>query len=396
MKISISKNKGPLYFRVYLSLIGWYCFHSILASSYTTSFFGINISSASILIRYLIPLLLIGLFLFKIGKKPEMSIHQALLIGCICITFCVIFCTIPSVDLIMTVMFVIAFPAGIDLKRVAKVFYIWCTIGILCVVGSFHYGLIPEYVRKRGILLRHSAGFVSANAFANSVAYTALAYLYYRIDRWKVWDSIFLFVLDIYIYMQTRSRMSCLFILAICIFGLLYKKIKKAVIINAICLFDSWLSGIFTVFIIGIVKIFSGKMNSPIYQIINSFVSDRLKFSIQYFNKYGIHVLGQRIQTISIRESAVSSAKWAGIDCSYMNILIRYGIITGFGFMLFYFWLGKRLNKRADLTGAFIVFLILIFSLTENCLYQIQNNFTLFILAHEIYAKIEHHVDKYK
>lgn len=63
-----------------------------------------------------------------------------------------------------------------------------------------------------------------------------------------------------------------------------------------------------------------------IYKRINTLLSGRLELGYQGFKDYGVTLFGQPIEMIGLGGTTIKPEEYFFIDCSYINILLRYGL----------------------------------------------------------------------
>ena len=82
-----------------------------------------------------------------------------------------------------------------------------------------------------------------------------------------------------------------------------------------------------------------------------------------------------------LREATAKNVEWAGIDNSYVFILIKYGVIVFVMFFMGFVYTALELKKRNDYLGALYLIVICLIGLTENVMYNIAINYGIIIFA---------------
>lgn len=372
------KNKiiiGYFYeFIVYL-----YAFIKIISSSFIEKFLIFNISNISYYFNFFCIFALITVFFLqnKISvKKFIISGVYALIVGLISAKYI-------DMNLIITFLLIVTFPKDIKLNLLIKRLFFVSVIAIVIVLTESKFGLIMDRTFIQHNALRHSCGFVSANTFANNVALCMLMYIYCKFERWNIKKTIFWIVIISCVYYYSRSRLALLISIFAIILALLLKttnkhnKIKKIIYNLAICIIP-FLS-IFCIFIS--IYFTYNPQKTELYSVVDNIFTGRLSWIIKYNNEYGIHFLGNKIETVSIKESMKTGEGWKNIDNAYINFSIKYGILFLFLFNYLYITLGRYVKKKQELKDAIMIISIGIIGITENFLIIVPYNFTAFFIA---------------
>lgn len=327
----------------------------------------------------LVSLLLLFLFFinYKFNKKSLLIIAFSMLL--------MFFILTQNFDkrLLVLILLLISLPKKITFKHIAGVLFFGNTVSLLIVILLSNVGLIYDYSFLRNNVIRHGLGFVSANSVSNLVTSTIIIFSYYKKDNWKILYSIISIVILAFINQLTDSRLAFLLglltILFVSTFKFLnYSKSIKKVIIKI----SKYLFAFLFVFFI-IFSIYLSKHNDfEYYYVINDFFSGRLNEIISFYNLYGFHLFGSHIYTVGIRQAAEMGIKWVGIDTSYINYTIRYGLLLMTFISYGYYKLGNYFENNNLLYEAIVVCLICIMGITENIIFLPYYNISLFWIYH--------------
>ncbi len=359
----------------------------LLNSTYVRNVFNIDLDVWNKLINWSMPFLLLFLFLFEF-KSSAIRMKELIVELIVLFILFVNFLMSRNATLIISILFMITYPRSSDIKSLAKYISKVLLVFTACILVGCMIGILPDIiVTGHSGSIRHSFGFVSHNAFSNIVAIGLLIYFYGQIEDWQLWNSISYIIIAILVYSFANSRMATLIILILSVSGPIYKKMKSWRVSKIFYIMTSWLFPIFFIVSYALVVYMSGHENSVLYNELNSALSGRIHYAIYYLYTYGLSFVGQKIETVGIYEANTQGVSWMGLDTSYLMIPIQFGILFLLLFIMGYYVLGKQLRKDFDLAGALVAVLFLVYGLTENCLFGIQYNFSMFLLANALLAR---------
>ena len=90
---------------------------------------------------------------------------------------------------------------------------------------------------------------------------------------------------------------------------------------------------------------------------LNTFFSGRIGEMYIFYNQYGITLFGQTIYTIGIKDAIILGQKWTGLDTSYLNYTLRYGIIFMSFISIMYIKIGNYIKREKMLVDAIYIIL---------------------------------------
>lgn len=199
-------------------------------------------------------------------------------------------------------------------------------VAVLVVVGSHAIGLIGQvYDNDRN---RGSLGFGWVTFLSHYNLMLVIGYSILRQTRIRNAEIFILLAVSVFIFYKTGSRNSFVLAIAYICLMLVFKCFKHwnagkvacgiAAISFPICALASWFLFVtinpYTLFGTGL----------------NSFFSGRISLTQQALDLYGVNLFGSIVQWVTqsgIRSGAYASSQYLYVDCSYMNILINYGLV---------------------------------------------------------------------
>lgn len=221
-----------------------------------------------------------------------------------------------------------------------KVGAIALAVSVLVVVGSSQIGLIQDHLFLRADgSVRHGLGFLYCTYLSHYYFNLVLAYLYLRGRAPRWYEYAMILTINLLIYISTDSRNSFLLVLLVVVCDALIRSglVDRIMQSRVVKLVIKWCFVLCAAASIAATVAYSG--SSSIWREANSLLSNRLEQTQESLEKYGITPLGQKIAfqgngLIMTEQGALedefvdSSADSNFIDSSYMNILIRLGIIS--------------------------------------------------------------------
>ncbi|MDO5444071.1 MAG: hypothetical protein Q4F31_00430 [Eubacteriales bacterium] len=247
--------------------------------------------------------------------------------------------------------------------------FIACKVGILDEV----HGIFRNGIERKGF------GFQHPNHMAFRVFSLLICLCFLLKDKRN--PAVYLFsAISLYVlwnYQNSRASCGCILIMTL-LFSLRFFFYRMNTRRQRFVLF-SFVVGAILVNILMVFLTLTYK-GSGVYQALNRALSDRLLFGNEAFQENGLSVFGQRIFLTMSERKAAGLAGQIIIDCAYMNILLRGGILTYVGFSMAYAYGMIKYAKANDFLKVSILFVMACFGAIELDLYQVSANIFLFLL----------------
>lgn len=243
--------------------------------------------------------------------------------------------------------------------------------------------IIPNIVFGEGIMFidknfgrgeierRYCFGFSQPNNLHLIYIYISTCLLYFKFDHLKARDIIVVSILNILLFILTKSRTGLIigFIMAFLYLIFKYTKIcDKNVMRKSI-----QIACIIIVIVSILVTILYG--NSSILENINKVLTGRLEYANRHFNQYGITLFGKNMQIIG------------ALDFGIIAVLLKYGIVPYIvivGGMIVL--IGKYLQEK-KFNRVVMLLTFLIYAITEDVLYYMFINSSLIFLVDLLFNK---------
>lgn len=371
------EKEGKFLNKCYIFLVCIYMFMSILNSTYIDDLISIYTK-----IFNLIQIFLIFCFAFLFLTNLKISRKRIVMYYIFLVLLLVILSSNNDKLLIMLVLMILAYPKKLELSFMLNAIIKNNILAIIITIILSKTGLITDYTFVQRNVTRHSLGFVSANALANIISATVMLHLIYKKDKWNMANNIIWLTVLLFIQNVTNSRLAFIIGLLTLLFANFNKQIiqkeRKPKYIFEIA---KYIFPVLLIFMI-LITIYCTVIpyNDFLYKI-NEMFTGRLNQMINFYKKYGIHLIGKSLFTIGIKTASKSGAKWTGIDTSYINYTLRYGILFMTVVALLYIKLGSKLKKKNMIYEAVYIIGICVMGITENILIIPYYNFAIFMIA---------------
>ena len=312
----------------YLSL-GMYLIISVLNTSLYTLYIG---KAYKYILIFCFGLLVLRELTHKITIK---RFKLWVLSGCIIL---VSFIGQSGANTILTIIVFSVAASDLEFDSIASFSYRLLFICTLFVVISSQIGIIEDHVYYMAGQPRHYLGFLYALQPAGLMFELVALNLYLHRNERKNRLLILLIVLGVIIWRMTKSRLTFFLEVFMILFDYVYKKRRKIGTNKAILFFEK----VAFPFCTGISFYFALTYeNSSWKRALNQFFADRMGLARASINKYGIHLLGQKISWygMGLNQSGKRTLEdvWNGydwVDNSYIQLFQLYGAIIAILFIL--------------------------------------------------------------
>ncbi len=239
------------------------------------------------------------------------------------------------------VVFALIFSAqNIKFDDILKCIIFIFTIVTLFVICSWGVGILEDYTFEHSIAIlvstAHSLGFKYYSTLGFIAMSVTAIYLYLNRDCGYLQLIIltFLNTLFYFVHTTTLAIVFVYLIIAAYVVAVKWKLFKlKWKIWDYIAMLTP--IGFFT-FTVGAVLLFDNGVLSMDIPFLRTIV-DRLEYSIQAIDEYGIHLFGSEVEMYGNTAADYGSAESAFyIDSGYMYILIAYGVIISLVIIILY------------------------------------------------------------
>lgn len=237
-------------------------------------------------------------------------------------------------DALLETRLLIAGANDIDYRKILKVYFIVEIPMIICTMIVGYTGVITNLVYHRGDQVRMSFGFIYPTDFAAGIVFMITVWIVLRQAR-CTWIEIGMMIISVVLfekYCDVRNSEIVMMILIICV---VYLKIRNklgakkgkgyipSLLLKILCLVAPYgLAG----FMILVSRFY--RPDIEWMAKLNTLFSTRLSLGKEVFDRYDVQIWGQDIPMRGNGGSTEVVADYFFIDSSYVNILMRLGLVV--------------------------------------------------------------------
>lgn len=265
---------------------------------------------------------------------------------------------------------------NISAKRIMKTTLVIQGTILLFTILFSQVGIIRDFlfVRNENLgIYRHSLGFSWTTSAPILFFYCILIYIYLKRNKISIITYVILEGINVWLYLETNSRMAFL-LSSLTIFFMMIQKLNKKR--------WKWFSKmdklfIFLPFIACGISFLSFKLfNSDnfCWAKADKLLSGRLTLGASAIKKYGFSLFGQNIEWIGYSVNKLDSIGYNYVDNSYLQLGLTYGLLVLFAVLIIYSLVMYKAIRYKDYYLVCIVAIILLFSITEPRLMNLAFN----------------------
>lgn len=260
-------------------------------------------------------------------RNSKFSIRNLLMWGLIALLIVGnIFFNQADSDLIYIVIFML-YCSKSKPEDVIKTYCISASVGIILVIAAWFIGIIPSEVRGGRAYL----GFYFATFGPNLFLHMVLAYIASRKKSIKLSIWILIEIVNVWFYKMTDT----LAVFIIINIGIILYYVFNSEKVKQVLFEGKVFKRIFEIFPFASAAItilaqylYIEHYNEPMYVAANVALSNRPYFGKIAIETYGISLFGQPITWLTGTDGTkVSGMDYFYVDSSYLQVLVRYGII---------------------------------------------------------------------
>ena len=257
--------------------------------------------------------------------------------------------TIGNLTRLVPLMFFYIYSArNIHFTRIAR-FSLWVSGVVVClVVFSGYLGIIDNVVVAKGTRVREYLGFRYALYLPGILLNMTALWIYLREDQVPVSGALLWTVVNTFVYLRTDSRISFALAEGVLVIALLLRfvpRLKKGL---------HWLWGSLTVSYVlsaAFSYVFTGIYNAavPWMRRLNSMLESRLSLGKRSLDDHGFGLMGRHISWVGNGLDAYGNSSGGSyVDCLYVKILQRYGMLFTAALLSLLTWAMVRLWKQKE------------------------------------------------
>lgn len=344
------------------------------------------VNSSLLSLIYLISLILrLALVLFWILSNPRYSKKD--IAGSFVLFILIITSYISIGSLTLFDLFFVAMTyKKLEYEKTINCFIMGILFGFITVLLLYYIGGLPSFsiFRNETGFARNSFGFSHPNVAGRMVLYLCMLWILKRKKEVRVIELIIMSVAAYWVYVYPNSITASLMIILLIVVVLISKCYKylfnRDFVTSAIVRWGSMIL-IPSVFIVTFYLVANSGNHSVIAYISETFYS-RFWGGLAAIQQYPINLFGNKIRMIGAAERYFggNSQSYFTIDCLYVLLPVRYGIITTL-YVAYRIFDAIKITLRFKQTYLLIVLIVmLIYSFAENGLTLFYSSF-VFICA---------------
>ncbi len=272
----------------------------------------------------------------------------------------------------------------IDFKRIARLYFaLSCSIMIVTIVCA-QMGIIENLVFYSGDFARYSFGFIYPTDFTAHIFFTCMVWVYIRQSRLS-WPEIGIIgALGVFSFAMCHARTNsiCLILSAVILLiaKLLHKdggfgqKLSKVLSISAVAV-----NGFCAVFMILLTYYYNA--SNTFMSTMNTVLSNRLELGRIGFDKYNVTLFGQYVKMHGLGGNETAPSNYFYLDSSYVNTLLRYGLVVTAAALLCFLIIGIRAAKTRDSYLLIILVLISVQCMIEHHMLALAYDPFIFLIT---------------
>ncbi len=292
----------------------------------------------------------------------------------------------------------------IPFKKIATVAFYVTAFMLITILLLSQIGIITDYqFEMDSDRPRQFLGFFYALYAPAFLVNILLLQLYIRKDRAHIFTIILEYVLNLWIYKKTDSRLSYYLnvLLIMVTLGLVCLRLLKQTFgdrvrfINSLSKSFIGLCMVFSFIIVGFIGVYFNVNYNPNdgFQFrLNKTLSRRLEHGRESYKRYGVTFLGQKIEWVgngltAEGESLLENNKYLYVDNLYLQFLQRYGILFSSLFLISLTVSMYCMYKNKDWMLLFIFIIFAAHALIEDLVLYLWYNTFLLAMAQYIFPR---------
>ena len=233
----------------------------------------------------------------------------------------------------INVLFLVFSARDIDFRKLLETFSV-ATFLVLCLtIYASQKGIITNMFMSADGGYRYSLGFNYVSFASQRMFFALCSYLMFRGKKISYMELLALFLATIYMHQQTSTSSPFYLSILILTYALFSIKIfkKKFIIGN---FWSRELVHYGFIVALAIILYFCFYSSGNLFYFVDKFTHNRLRLSVEGFQNFGVHLLGQRISFSMLDIFGNFASNYNYIDSSFVQLLVIDGLIVS-AFMLF-------------------------------------------------------------
>ena len=274
----------------------------------------------------------------------------------------------------------------VDYKALLKCVFFALMMSLTCIVGLCYIGKLSDDLFFRGEgLIRHSFGYQHPNTLAIRVFELCAIFVCIMQKKLRYVHSVIFMVLTLIVkyYTDCTTAGMMLGILSLSIIFICYANNSKNRRVGLIRKFVRFCMDKmkYMVYILPVLTIVFVLKSSWLQSMAKGTLLSRIIQARLYYSKYGISLLGSRLQVNNQNKNWSLISDLYTLDNGYMYMLLGYGIIAFALFIYVEVRLFVLFARKKNYTILTVLALYAVYGFMETMLIRIDTNFTLLFIG---------------
>ncbi|AJC12636.1 hypothetical protein JI75_08230 [Berryella intestinalis] len=285
------------------------------------------------------------------------------------VSLVVVACVFAGENYLWTVLLAAFFMRNLNAKEVLTWIFIVQLIVLLTIVLLGVVGVMPTppWVSENPDRIRHALGFEWYTYASHFLLSLILVYFYLKREKASWFVIVVLLAFNVVVFLLSDSRNS--FALSLLVLGAMaaYKRWGSKLRRNKV--FElAFIASVPICAVLSAIVFLGVPVDSDLGHQLNRVFSNRLAQTQLAFSQYDVSIFGNRIEwvtPIAVMSGKVASGANNYVDCSYLNILIRNGVLVSAVFLVLFVALVRKAVTGGDYVFGFIFLVFAIHSIVD-------------------------------
>ncbi|MGB8452079.1 MAG: hypothetical protein WCD89_07075 [Anaerocolumna sp.] len=271
---------------------------------------------------------------------------------------------------------------NVNFRKLIKVYFYLSFFLTLGTIISSNIGIIENLQYFRAGKIRNSFGFSYPTECSARIFYMIFYYIYMKMGKLRTIEYTCIIAIAFLTDLYTSSRLSLYIIVFAVTLTILYNiRIKNNFSISKFE--EKFLSNCYLLIgTISVIVTWLYSENNVLLTGLDAALSGRLHWGKMGIKLYNLSLFGKEITMTGLAKGNIDNSNYFYMDCSYVNILLRYGTVVFVIIIVSMNYMCKKNIKNKNYLFVLIMFLVAISSVINEHLVDIAYNpFILSILA---------------
>ena len=383
-------KKGDLYEFIYMVVFTMYLGISILRTTMFGVYFPVKLYP-------IIRIITITIIIFKLIVFDSYNLKTIIKYTGLAVCILLIYVA-TGYNNLFDFIFLLLGAKNIKSKKIVKTYFIITTFLIIITVISSKIGIIEnlQYYRPQSGKMRQSFGAIYPTDFGAHIFYLILSYCYIKRKEISYVNILVFISLSIFLLEYCDARLDAICIIVTSLLFILDKFKPKFIFKGIFKWVLTYSVLICSVISIGITLMYNYNPYSTKSIFLDKVLSERLQLGSLAIDTYGFSLFGKYVLTNGYGASTATVENYFFIDCSYLSIALRNGIVFLFVICILFALVCKKNIENENIRLPLIIALIAANSMVAHHFLDLAYNPFLILLAtpveQEVYQKIKHKI----